>query len=69
LNRVSLPNDLSDLQSHLFLAAERLGDFAQQFGLLFAARLERPNEDLLKMIAIICSRLSDANASDPTGSG
>ena len=44
-------------QVALFLAVEAASSFAQQIILFLPARLERPGEDLLEMIAVVHRRV------------
>ena len=48
---------LIDLERRLFLAVKSSGNFAQQLVLFLPARLERPGEDLLEMIAVVHRRV------------
>jgi hypothetical protein len=41
------------IKHHLFLAAETFGSFTQELILLLPARLKRPGEDLLEMVAVV----------------
>ena len=45
----------------LSLAVKTSGNFVQQFVLLLPAGLERPGEDLLKMVAVVHSSMQKNN--------
>src|SRR5262249_38989953 len=50
--------------SRLLLAAKSSGNFAQQLVLLRPARLERPGEDLLELVAVVhgCMKKNNVGA-------
>jgi hypothetical protein len=53
----------------LFLAAKTSGNIAQQLVLLLPPRLERPGEDLLKLIAVIDGSMKKNNIGAVFGPG
>jgi len=55
-------------QVALFLAVEAASSFAQQIILFLPARLERPGEDLLKMVAVVYGSLKQNDVGTLFGS-
>ncbi len=64
LHRYAAPNIRQEGehdQMTLSLAVKTSGNFVQQFVLLLPAGLERPGEDLLKMVAVVHSSMQKNN--------